>query len=205
MEMDNDLLTKWLRRPEARDLIEQVAREREDAEERLDALALVDFGTEEEDAIREAETLREDIDKARDALRAAERDAAALRDEVSRLRVARYWYLASPYEAHPSGLQIAYESAVDALATLLPAGVVAVSPIVLGHPVAIMGNIDATDHATWLPLNTALMDAARGLIVLKAPGWAQSKGLRHELERMTRLGRPIVYMNPGIVPAEVFA
>ena len=198
MEMDNDLLTAWLRRPDARDLVERIAAEREDH-----ALELAQA---EDDAYESAVDAAEaERDEAQDALRAAERDAAALRGEVKRLRAARFWYLASPYEAHPSGLQIAYESAVDALATLLPAGVVAVSPIVLGHPVAIMGNINATDHATWLPLNTALMDAARGLIVLKAPGWAQSKGLRHELERMARLERPIVYMTPGIVPAEVFA
>lgn len=204
MEMDNDLLTAWLRRPGARDLIEQIAAERGDAEARLDALA-EDLGAEAGDAEEYGAAVRAERDQAREALRAAERDTAALRDEIQRLRVARYWYLASPYEAHPSGLQIAYESAVDAMATLLPAGVVAVSPIVLGHPVAIMGNINATDHATWLPLNTALMDAARGLIVLKAPGWSQSRGLRHELERMARLERPIIYMTPGIVPAEVFA
>jgi hypothetical protein len=45
-----------------------------------------------------------------------------------------------------------------------------------------------------------MMDAAGGLIVLMLDGWFRSKGMAYEMDRFRQLGRPVVYMTPGIVP-----
>ena len=109
-----------------------------------------------------------------------------------------YWYMASPYSKYPYGLSSAHLHACRACALLITAGIPVFSPIVHSHPIA---GLDPLDHDIWMPLDRAMVEAAGGLIVLKLEGWSRSVGVSEEIEWFAEMGKPIVYMEPGEVPA----
>jgi hypothetical protein len=111
-----------------------------------------------------------------------------------------YWFLASPYTAHPDGLDAAAEIACVARAALIQAGVPVFSPIAHSHWVAKFGGLDPRSHALWLPAEAPFRRFARGIIVLRAAGWETSKGIRLEREEFARHGKPELLMNPFTVP-----
>ncbi len=112
-----------------------------------------------------------------------------------------FWYLATPYSKYEAGLEAAFRLACWNAAKLIQAGVRVYSPIAHTHPVAVHGGIDPYDHGIWLPADAPFMDAACGLIVLTAKGWEESYGIRCEIEAFQKAGKPIHYMEPGVVPA----
>lgn len=112
----------------------------------------------------------------------------------------RYFYLASPYSKYPHGLGAAHRLACGNAALLVIAGVKVYSPIAHTHPVAIHGGIDPCDHTIWLPADAPFMHHAFGLIVLRAQGWAESRGVTEEIVVFEQARKPIVYMAPGVVP-----
>lgn len=114
-----------------------------------------------------------------------------------------FWYLATPYSKYPAGIEEAFRLACRATADLIRAGIRVYSPIAHTHPVAIHGGIDPYDHKIWLPADEPFMAAAGGLIVLKAESWEQSYGIGEEIKAFARVGKPIIYMEPGIVPVEM--
>lgn len=111
-----------------------------------------------------------------------------------------FWYLGSPYSKYPSGRANAYVEACRNAAILIRAGVPVFSPIAHSHPIAEYGPVDPLDHDIWLPADAPMMAAAYGLIVLKMESWQFSYGLRLEIETFRGVGKPIVYMEPGVVP-----
>ena len=111
-----------------------------------------------------------------------------------------FWYLASPYSKYHAGLQSAYDVALDATVLLTHAGHCVYSPIVHTHQIAGRGNFDPLDHELWLALDKPFVDAACGIIVLLAPGWNESKGVKWERERFQSAGKPEWYMAPGHLP-----
>lgn len=111
-----------------------------------------------------------------------------------------YWYLGSPYSKFPRGLDAACECVCKAAAQLIRAGVPVFSPIAHSHAVAEAGDIDALDHAIWLPADEPLMKAAGGLIVLMMDTWEVSFGLSREIKHFIEAGKPVVYMSPGLPP-----
>lgn len=115
----------------------------------------------------------------------------------------KYWYLATPYSKYPGGIEEAFKVACRAAADLILAGVKVYSPIAHTHPIAIHGEIDPYAHDIWLPADEPFMDAAHGLIVLRADTWEKSYGIGVEIEHFKKLGRPVIYMDPGVVPSEV--
>ena len=118
---------------------------------------------------------------------------------MSSLNVA-YWYLATPYSKYPGGIEAAFILACRAAADLIRAGVRVYSPIVHTHPIAIHGGIDPYDHKIWLPAATPFLKAATGLLVLRAESWEQSYGIAEEIKAFDHADKPILYMDPGIVP-----
>jgi hypothetical protein len=114
-----------------------------------------------------------------------------------------FHYLATPYSKYAGGIEAAFQAAAEQAALLVRAGVPVYSPIAHTHPVAIHGGIDPYDHTIWLEADRAFMEAACGLIVCKLPGWEASYGIQVEVDHFTHAGKPIVYMEPGEVPAEV--
>lgn len=116
-----------------------------------------------------------------------------------------YWYLGSPYSRYPEGLDAAHKAVCENAALLIKAGVPVFSPIAHSHAIAMAGRMDPLDHSVWLPADQPMMDAAKGLIVLKLAGWSRSYGLAHEITAFADAKKPIIYMVDGILPRELRA
>ena len=114
-----------------------------------------------------------------------------------------FWYLASPYSKYSAGIFAAYVDICQQTALLVRAGIPVFSPIAHSHGIAEFGDIDPADHAVWLPADAPFMDAAHGIIVCKLPGWDNSRGVQHEIDVFAAAGKPVVYMEPGTVPADL--
>lgn len=112
-----------------------------------------------------------------------------------------FWYLATPYSRFPGGTERAFIEACEQAAVLLKAGVNAFSPIAHSHPIAHHGGIDPLNLQFWLRIDGALCDAACGLIVCMLPTWETSVGVRQEIEWFQNNKKPILYMEPGTIPA----
>lgn len=114
-----------------------------------------------------------------------------------------FWYLATPYSRHPEGLLGAFRQACEQSALLLKAGVPIFCPIAHSHAIAQWSDIDPRLHDFWLAVDKPFMDAAKGLIVCRLDSWESSKGVAAEIEAFKAAKKPVVYMQPGIVPREV--
>lgn len=114
-----------------------------------------------------------------------------------------FWYLATPYSRYPDGLEEAFKIACKAAGLLIEAKVRVYSPIAHTHPIAIHAGIDPKAHDIWLPADQPFMDAARGLIVLRAASWEISYGIGEEIKEFTKIGKPIHYFDPWTIPQEV--
>ena len=112
------------------------------------------------------------------------------------------WYLATPYSKYQAGLYAAYRLACVEAARLIRAGIPVFSPIAHTHPIAAFSDMDPLDHNIWLPADEPMMDAASGLIMLKAKGWEESYGMQVERRHFEERNKPVVWMTPGCVPVE---
>lgn len=106
-------------------------------------------------------------------------------------------YLASPYTRYPDGMKLAYIEAAKLAGRLLLDGVKVYSPIAHTHPISRYAEINPTDHDVWLPFDKAMMDVCDSLVVAEMRGWATSFGVAHEIEYFTRVGKPVVYLDPA--------
>lgn len=106
-------------------------------------------------------------------------------------------YLATPYTKYEPGIERAFTDAARLAGHLLRSGLRVFSPIVHGHPIAIIGKIDPRDLTIWLPFNTLMVKAADVLIVAHLPGWDASTGVAEEIEAFGASGRPIYDLNPN--------
>lgn len=111
-----------------------------------------------------------------------------------------FWYVGSPYSKYPRGITQAHIDVCKEVARLIMLGLPVYSPIAHTHAIALHGELDPLDHEIWLPADQPMMDAARGLIVLKMDGWEVSRGLRYEIDTFYGRGKPIVYLSPGAMP-----
>lgn len=109
----------------------------------------------------------------------------------------RFWYLATPYTNYPEGRHAAFEMACDCAARLVLEKVGVFCPIAHSHPIAdhLMPH-HATDHDLWMGVDQPFMEAAVGLIVVKADGWQESRGVTKEIEHFTAACKPIIYWHP---------
>ncbi len=114
-----------------------------------------------------------------------------------------YWYLATPYSKYPEGIQAAFEAACRETAVFVRAGIPVFCPIAHTHPVAIAGDIDPYDHAVWLPADRPFMEGAAGLVFCKLQSWEISYGMKAEREYFESVDKPVVEMEPGILPIEL--
>lgn len=106
-----------------------------------------------------------------------------------------YWYLATPYSKYPLGLEMAFQHACIAAAELVNRGVRLYCPIAHTHPIAEYGEIEPRNHEIWLPLDKPLMDAARGLIVVKMPSWHESYGIKVETKTFREADKQVHYLD----------
>lgn len=111
-----------------------------------------------------------------------------------------FWYLATPYDAHPGGHELAAEQAAQQAAFLLANNIAIFSPITHTH--SISKHVDKP-HSFWMDLDRNFMRTAKGLIVCALPGYLESKGIAQEVDYFTKAKKPVVFMNPFVVPAEL--
>jgi hypothetical protein len=113
-----------------------------------------------------------------------------------------YYYAASPYTRYHEGVGAAYLAVCRAMVRLAEARVPAYSPIVLGHPVAVIGKLPLDDHDFWVWYDAPLRDNASALLVVTIPGWDTSAGVAGEIADFQRRNLPVVYWSPDD-PADV--
>lgn len=113
-----------------------------------------------------------------------------------------FWYLASPYSKYPHGPTAAFEEVSRQAALLLSNGVHIYCPIAHSHPISTIGGIPLDDYNVWLPADKAIFDFAEGIIVCMMDTWQTSYGVNWEIAEFEKAGKPVVYMEPGKVPAK---
>jgi hypothetical protein len=107
-------------------------------------------------------------------------------------------YLATPYTRYVHGLSGAFRDAARLAGRLLRRSAIKVySPICHTHPIAVHGGVPAHDHDIWLPFDELMMARCDILIVAHMDGWAESKGIAHEVEFFTRAGKPVFDLEPA--------
>ena len=89
-----------------------------------------------------------------------------------------YYYIATPYSLFAGGREAAFRMSCRVTADLMRAGVPCFSP---------------------------MMDGAKGLIVVKAPGYLESRGVQAEIAVFVAAEKPIHFMqfDPLVIPREV--
>lgn len=115
-----------------------------------------------------------------------------------------FWYLATPYQKYYEGLDAAYDAALANATLLTGHGLFVFAPIVHSHPIqtnSLMRYANTTD-IPWLQFDRMIAERAKGLIVCKLDGWKESHGVNQELIWFAEWQRPIIFMEPGMVPIE---
>lgn len=108
-------------------------------------------------------------------------------------------YLASPY-SHPeeSVRDFRVEQVFLAAAELLNDGIIVFSPII--HTYQLEQRIDpelAQDHSFWMRMDIAVLKHAARLVVLRLPGWEQSKGVAEEIAVAHACHIPVSFYEVG--------
>lgn len=107
-----------------------------------------------------------------------------------------FFYLATPYSKWDKGIEDAYQMASREAARFIKAGIPVFCPISHTHPIAIHGDMNPLDHGVWIPADKPFMDAAIGLIVVRAKGWEKSYGIGVEIKAFQDAGKPVMYFDP---------
>lgn len=105
----------------------------------------------------------------------------------------RYVYLASPY-SHPDFRvrEERYREACYAAVSLMRSGFVVYSPIAHSHPLSEV--MPPMGHEFWMQQCIPMLAHASELAVLAIPGYAESAGVKREIEIATSLNMPVTYM-----------
>lgn len=106
-------------------------------------------------------------------------------------------YLASPY-THPDPAVKAqrFHEACRVAGDLMKAGKLVFSPIAHSHVIEQhFADGKAEGMSFWLEQDFALLRHASRLLVLRLPGWEQSKGVKAEIEAAEAIGIPVHYLD----------
>lgn len=109
-----------------------------------------------------------------------------------------YWYIGTPYSKYPHGLKAAHKMACEQAARLTKAGINVFSPIAHGEGLIEHSDINPTDHDLWMRIDKPFMHCAKGLIVIRASGWEESRGLTEEIATFEESNKPIFHLYPDI-------
>ena len=104
--------------------------------------------------------------------------------------------LASPY-SDPDGFVRAYRvaQAAKAAAKLTTEGHIAYSPVVHGHALCEVSNLDPLSPI-WYAHAEAMLRMCDRVTVLRLEGWQTSVGVQHEIKLAKQLGLPVDYLDP---------
>ena len=110
----------------------------------------------------------------------------------------KFTYLASPYtHADPAVREERYRAACVAAAKLMLAGRVVFCPIAHSHPISDhMPDGCAVDADLWKKQDAPYVALCSAMVVLKLPGWSDSRGVTHEIAVAHKRGIPVEYMEP---------
>lgn len=111
-----------------------------------------------------------------------------------------YWYLATPYSKYPQGEECAFHDAAVQAGFLLKNGIHIYCPIAHTHPIhtRLMNFEHSYEH--YLALDKAIFLPCKGVIVCMLPSWKDSHGIGQEIGWAEELGKPVVYMEPFVLP-----
>ncbi len=111
-----------------------------------------------------------------------------------------FWYLATPYTKFPAGEHAAFVAAAKEAALLFSNGIFVLSAITHTHPIYRAKPSLGGAWETWAELDRRLIRASTGLIVCMLETWKDSTGIAAEIEFTQSIGKPVVYLTPGVVP-----
>jgi len=110
------------------------------------------------------------------------------------------WYMASPYTAHPEGIETAFTRAAQQVDFLSRNNYRVFSPIVVFHQLALQTGIDPLDQEFWMRVDEPFMERCQGLIVFMDDSWKKSKGVEAEIEHFDRARKPIMFAYADKLP-----
>ena len=103
-------------------------------------------------------------------------------------------FVSSPYTHHdPAVQQGRFETVKAYTAKLLSQRLVAFSPIVYCHPLAIAHSLPG-DAQFWKAFNWEMVNHSNAMHVLCLEGWNESSGVKMEMEWADSLSIPISYI-----------
>ena len=102
-------------------------------------------------------------------------------------------YLATPY-SHPDPAirQERFELACKVAGEMMSAGKFVYSPIAHTHPIAEVCDLP-TDWDYWQYFDEMMIRNCSLVMVVKADGWQESRGIKAEIEIANALGKPVEY------------
>jgi hypothetical protein len=103
-----------------------------------------------------------------------------------------YWYMAGPYS---DNIMERYKEHLALAALLTKRKLTVYAPIIHYHDMAQTYNMP-TDAEFWNEHNRHMIFRSRGVILLCFPNWAQSKGVRKELDYSKMIGCPVWALDP---------
>jgi len=103
-------------------------------------------------------------------------------------------YLACPYSHPLEGIRLArFRAANIAAARLMAEGHIVYSAISHTHPIAVENNL-GLDWDYWRPADVYFIGLCDEMVVLKYPGWEESKGIDAEMRLAKSIGKKIRFM-----------
>lgn len=111
-----------------------------------------------------------------------------------------YIYVASPYsDPDPNVMADRYLEVMRYTADLIVQGQWAYSPIVHCHDMALRHDFPK-HHNFWMGFDAAMILPCKEVHVLQLDGWAQSKGIEHELKFCALIQKPVkmAYWNKSL-------
>ena len=112
----------------------------------------------------------------------------------------RLIYLASPYSHDdPKVRHERFVHACRAAGKLMSEGKIVFSPISHTHPIAQYCDLPK-DWMFWERQDRAIIEWCGAMVVLRLPGWQESKGVQAELAIADEYGLPVSYIDPEPLP-----
>ena len=104
-------------------------------------------------------------------------------------------YLAAPYTHTDQRVVKLRVHLADIFAGyLMEKGYCVFSPLSHSHPISMKMKRDSFDHDFWLKQDLPFLEWADLMVVMKLPGWKESKGIGVETQEAKKLNKPIRFV-----------
>ncbi|MGE4157628.1 MAG: DUF1937 family protein [Planctomycetota bacterium] len=108
-------------------------------------------------------------------------------------------YLAGPYtDSDPAVREARFQGACRQAAEMLRCGIPVWSPIAYSH--ALVAHGLPLDWEFWERFDRAFLEICSEVWVLMLDGWRESKGVQAEIGIAGELGKPVIYVEPDLMP-----